>query len=137
MARRVACFSIFALICAHPLSAEDGAPLSAIDWLSNSVSASDPILFEPESPAVNSASSPSITVTTLDDPSPDRIGILPGDITGLQANLWSGTTTDDLIDALAALPTFDLPALRDFVPVLMLAQTNKNSLWPAQHFMKI
>lgn len=122
LARRVACFSFIALIGAHPLSAEDVAPLSAIDWLSNSVSASDPIIFEPEMPAVNSATSPSITVTALDDPSPDRVGILSSDITGLPSNLWSGTATNDLISALATLPAFDIPALRDFVTVLMLAE---------------
>ncbi len=122
LARRVALSFCLFSASASAAFAEDSKPLSAIDWLSESVSAPDPILIEPEIPIADSASSPTITVTALDDPSPDRIGLLPSDVTGLPINLWSGSSSNALTRAILDLPQFDIPALRDFVTILMVAE---------------
>ncbi len=60
-----------------PATAQEDAPLSAIDWLSQSVAAAaltpggtaPRILDEP--PVAEDASTPDITVSSLDSPSPD------------------------------------------------------------------
>jgi len=124
LARHVATFFSVTLLSAAPLSAQDTTPLSAIDWLSESVTFPARPAAEPETPATASASVPQVTVTALDDPSPDRIGLLPSDLTGLPSNLWSGTSTLDLSRAIADLPSFDLPALQEFATILMLAEAD-------------
>lgn len=103
---------------------QDTQPLSAIDWLSDSVAL--PILDDvpTESPTANSATAPSVTVTSLDDPSPDRIGLLSPDVTGLPATLWSGSDAPTLVAQIARLPRVDIPALQEFSTILMLAKAD-------------
>ncbi len=93
-------------------------PLSAIEWLSRSV---EPVP-QPEVPAVESAQPPGVTVTPLAQPSKDLIGLLPGDVTGLPADLWAESDENDLVDLVRAERVDTLPALQDFLKVLMLAE---------------
>ena len=124
LAQHVATFFSLSLLSAAPLVAQESTPMSAIDWLSESVTLPQPVIQAPETPITDTAAVPEITVTALDDPSPDRIGLLPSDITGLPRNLWSGSPTMTLSRAIADLPTFDLPALQEFATVLMLAEAD-------------
>lgn len=107
----------------------DVAPLSAIDWLSQSVEAPTsteaPVIgpaLPDEDPIAQSAASPQITVTPLDAPSPDRVGLLPSTVTGLPDTLWAGSDEAMLIDLIRAEQTDALPALQDFLITLMLAE---------------
>ncbi|SHI29786.1 hypothetical protein [Wenxinia saemankumensis] len=105
--------------------ASQDAPLSAIDWLSQSVAlpAPDPEPAAPDEPAVaDDATAPDITVSALDTPSADRVGVLPPAISGLPATLWSATPEDEVLAALAALPGSGLPASIDLQTRLMLAE---------------
>ena len=94
--------------------------MSAIDWLSRSVESAP--LFEP--PAVGNANSPDVTVTTLDRPSKDPIGLLRSDVTGLPRDIWSASEESVLVDLVRAERVDTLPALQDFLKVLMLAQAD-------------
>lgn len=102
----------------------DNAPLSAIDWLSESVALPEKPAREVEAPVTQSASAPTVTVTALDSPTPDATGILPPSITGLPRDLWSGSLTDDLATQLRSHPRHTLPALIDFLTMLMLAEAD-------------
>jgi hypothetical protein len=111
------------------LSAQDSdAPLSAIDWLSQSVD--DTALAAPiasvrdEPPVADTAETPAIIVTTLDDRSPDRIGLLPSELTGLPRDLWSASPENVLVTLIAAERTETLPALQGLIVTLMLAQAD-------------
>ncbi len=121
----VAVFMVFAL---HPLSAQDTAdkPLSAIDWLSQSVVAStaavQPLPLPEEPPIADDASTPDITVTPLDGPSPDVIGLLGSAVTGLPSDLWSGSDGETLTTLIQAEKVETLPALQDLIVTLMLAE---------------
>ncbi|MEL6684749.1 MAG: hypothetical protein AAFQ00_05620 [Pseudomonadota bacterium] len=97
-----------------------GEPLSAIDWLSRSVETAP--LFEP--PAVGNATAPDVTVTPLDRPSKDPIGLLPPEVTGLPRDIWSGSTEAVLVDLVRAERVDTLPALQEFLKVLMLAEAD-------------
>lgn len=110
---------------------QDGAPLSAIDWLSQSVSvepAAAPrrppgaILNEP--PVADSALSPRITVTPLDVPSPDGVGLLSPEVTGLPTTLWAGSEVDTLSALVAEGWIETLPAMRDLFVTLLLASAD-------------
>lgn len=95
-------------------------PMSAIEWLSRSV---EPIpLYEP--PAVGDATSPNVQVTPLDRPSKDPIGLLPSDVTGLPRSLWAASDEAVLVDLVRAERVDTVPALQDFLKVLMLAEAD-------------
>jgi hypothetical protein len=94
--------------------------LSAIEWLSRSV---EPVPV-PEAPIADSAQSPDVTVTALDRPSKDPIGLLPSDLSGLPRDIWSASEEAVLVDLVRAERVDALPALQDFLKVLMLAASD-------------
>jgi hypothetical protein len=111
----------------------DAAPLSAIDWLSRSVEAPfvspQAVVLQGDAansgPAVSTgALAPTVTSSTLDGPSPDRIGLLPGTVTGLPRSLWSHSDQATLIDLMAAERVETLPALQDLMMTLLLAEAD-------------
>lgn len=111
-------------------------PLSAIDWLSQSVaapvSAPGPIPSsvpmpppDPDQPAVASSARPgSVTVTVLGATAPDGLGLLPPAQTGLPAALWGLSRTEDLARAISAERPVLLPALHGLFLTLLLAETD-------------
>ena len=108
------------------LAAQQSSPLSAIDWLSQSVVAPattpalKPALNEP--PVASSAGVPQVTVTALDAPAPAPIGLLSSDVTGLPKTLWSASSSQDLVPLLQATRTDALPAVQDLLMTLLLAE---------------
>lgn len=102
------------------LTAQDSAPLSAIDWLSQSVEPSRVL----EQPVTGTATSPSVTVTSLDNPSKDPIGLLPSDVTGLPRTIWSRSDEVTLVELVRAERVETLPAIQEFLSVLMLAEAD-------------
>lgn len=108
------------LILAGPVFAQE--PLSAIDWLSKSVTTPLAVL-PPEEPAVSKGAKPEdVAVSTLDGPSPDAAGLLPGSVTGLPRDLWGMGRTDEIVGRIAAAPTTTLPALQSLLLTLLLAE---------------
>lgn len=101
------------------LDAQD-APLSAIDWLSQSVEPSRVL----EQPTSGTASSPQVTVTQLDSPSKDPIGLLPPEVTGLPRTIWSNSDEATLVRLVRAERVETLPAIQEFLKVLMLAEAD-------------
>ncbi len=120
------------LASASPLRAE--VPLSAINWLSESVETSviqagsnqSPKPMAPvDEPAVTAGALPDpVTVTVLGAPNLDAVGLLSPQVTGLPHNLWGMGLTDDI----AGLVTVDraavLPALRQLLVTILLAETD-------------
>lgn len=110
------------------LAQADDAPLSAIDWLSQSVAVPVPagtVIPAPaadEPPVTESAAQPAITVRPLDAPGPDALGLLPASVTGLPADLWSGSGADALTLLVRAGRADSLPALRELTLTLLLAE---------------
>ncbi len=107
---------------------DDGTqPLSAIDWLSQSVqtpaSATGPVTLN-EPPVAQSAETPEITMTPLDTPSPDRAGLLAPSVTGLPQTLWSASDTETLTTLIRAGRVETLPAIQELMVTLMLAQAD-------------
>ncbi len=124
--------AILAILLAGALPAAADTPMSAIDWLSQSVAtpvvqagdnATRPPVADPgETPIVDDARPDDVTVTVLDAPNLDAVGLLSPQMTGLPANLWGlGRTTD-----IAALVTQDradvLPSLRQLLVTILLAE---------------
>lgn len=106
-----------------PIPAE-GPPLSAIDWLSRTVST--PVALPRrnrggEAPA-NPATPPRIDTRPLGAPEADAAGVLPSSVTGLPPGLWGSTPTADLIALIDATHVEALPAAQDLLYSLLLAE---------------
>lgn len=128
---RLASAAVIQVLLLPTLAAAQGAPLSAIDWLSQSVaSTSTGPLGTPmaEPPVAQDARSPSITVTPLGTTEPHILGVLPPEVTGLPRDLWSGSDIGSLASLIRAEPAETLPALQELLVTLMLAEAE-----PAQN----
>lgn len=125
------CFAFAAGLTLLPvgLAAQDGTPLSAIDWLSQSVqvpvtSITSAPLARDEPPVSDTAVPPPVTTTPLDGPSPDPIGLLTPSMSALPRSLWSGSDESLLITLLQAEDTNGLPAIQDLLKTLLLAEAD-------------
>jgi len=119
-------------------SGDEDAPLSAIDWLSDTVrlpaetavtdgppgpgTRATRIPPEDEAPVTQGAGIPDVTVLPLGRSSPDRIGLLPTSVTGLPRDLWSGSDVAVLEPLMRAEPVDTLPALRQLLTMVLLAE---------------
>ncbi|WP_044043621.1 hypothetical protein [Octadecabacter antarcticus] len=129
--------------CATPVWAQStdvarqDAPLSAIDWLSESVQQPDVMATAPvlgtqatrtpdanEAPVANSANTPNVSVQALSGAAPRVLGLLPPSSTGLPADLWAGSDVATLIALLRAEQVDTLPAVQDLLITLTITQAN-------------
>jgi hypothetical protein len=111
---------VAAVLMAAPAGAQQ--PLSAIDWLSNTVATPPrPARPEPE-PAPTGSPVEEITTQVLDGPNLDARGLLPVTITGLPVDFWSASDLGTIEPLIREARIEGLPALRDFFQMLMLAE---------------
>lgn len=122
------------LLALTGLPAHAEAPLSAIDWLSQSVAApsakaagsgsiANPPATAGEVAVTKEGALPQdVAVSVLDAPSPDAVGLLPPDVTGFPHDLWGMGKTSEVISALAALRMDGLPSLQALLLTLLLAE---------------
>ena len=100
------------------------APMSAIDWLSDSVSA--PVTSEPSGTGdvAVSALPEDVTVTPLGQTSHDAVGLFPVSVTGLPTDLWGSSASSDLARRLRSDRDEMLPAMQDLFYKLLLAEVD-------------
>lgn len=103
-------------------------PLSAIDWLSQSLVTPEaqPLVPGATEPAIaiSGASADGVTVSTLDGTSPDAVGLLPARVTGLPQDLWGLGHSAEIEALLTAQRQEDLPALQGLLLTLLLAEAD-------------
>lgn len=105
--------------------AGDAAPLSVIDWLSDSLAVEDAPIppAVPGEPAVTTSALPeAITVTPLGEPSADGVGLVSAAALGLPEDLWGTSTASDLARRFANQNTNGLPAMRGLIRALATAE---------------
>lgn len=101
------------------------APLSAIDWLSESIK--DPPEFEvpPETaPLVETVVQDISVKKGLTPVSPDAIGLLSPSVTGFSANLWGNMSASEISELLQNYPNEGTPEAKSLFRRILLAQTN-------------
>ena len=98
------------------------APLSAIDWLSQSLisNAPPPGLTEPAVSPLG-LHTETVTVQSLQADSADGLGILPPAVTGLPRNLWGNGDVAEIARLLLQDNGQDLPALQTELLTILLA----------------
>ena len=99
-------------------------PLSAIDWLSQSLvsNSTGGALGEPPVSAYG-VQTDTVTVQPLQADSVDGLGILPPAVTGLPRNLWGTDSVADIATLLSQDNGQDLPALQSELLTLLLANS--------------
>lgn len=132
----VGVLSIGPVLAQSPAQFPDDEPLSAIDWLSESVEqpatvALPPLRTDPgsratrtppadEPPVTGTASSPNVAVQALGSPAPHALGVLAAAASGLPVDLWTGSEGDTLTALMQAERIETLPALTDLLTLLVL-----------------
>jgi len=101
--------------------AQVSAPLSAIDWLSDSVSSPSVQSVVPGAPGAG-AEIEVITVAPLGQPRFDAVGLLPSGVTGLPRDLWGPTPADQLARQISAAQSNALPTTQRLLTTLLLAE---------------
>ncbi len=136
------------MACASPVWAQtdENAPLSAIDWLSETVEQPEIVAAAPnpaqtgtqstratqstrtppadETPVTSSATTPRVSVQALGSPAPQIVGLIAPQTSGLPADIWTGSDVDTLSALLMAEQVDTLPALQDLLMTLAMAQAN-------------
>ncbi len=99
------------------------APISSIDWLSDSL-ATPVVAVAPsnEPPVASSAGIETVTVTPLGAPSPDGIGLIGRREAGFPGNIWGSSELDRLRRLIAELPVEPMPAQQDLIRLLLLTE---------------
>lgn len=98
-------------------------PLSAIDWLSDSLT--NPAAHQtivPGSDLARNALPANVIVSGIDDPSLDSVGLLPTSVTGLPNDLWGRSRATDLAGRIRLTPVDILPAMQELLFTLLLAE---------------
>ncbi len=123
MATRHAIAAGLAVLIGAGAWADNPAPLSAIDWLSNSVT--EEVAPPSASTAETGAEAPpEIRVLPLDAPTVDETGLIAASDLGVPADLWGRSSADDLAAALngVTLGADAPPSIGRFIASLLQAR---------------
>jgi hypothetical protein len=93
------------------------APLNAIDWLEDPA----PLVLAPQSPVAQSAAPSTVVTQPLDGPRLDGTGLISAQSIGLPQSFWGTSDPDDLIMLMTQFTPEGLPAVRDMVKRILLA----------------
>lgn len=113
----MACLSAGAVLAAEP------APLSAIDWLSDSIAIEEQVA--PSATVPPRAETPAaISMAPLNAPLPDRAGLLSARSVGLDEQIWGRSAASQLAEDIRRLPDAQgaPPSLRKFLSNLLIAR---------------
>lgn len=124
MTARIALAAALALAPALAAGQDNGGvPMSAIDWLSDSLARPSEPQTAPE-PAAGAAVS-EVTVAPLPEdtgPRPDALGLLPAHVTGLPSALWGQSEPDTIARRIAEERADMLPAMQALLLNILLAE---------------
>jgi hypothetical protein len=120
-----------AAVLAAGSACAESHPISAIDWLSDSVERPVPVAMPPAGSGTATAGEPAtargaapeeVIVSTLGAVSPDAAGLLPVSVSGLPREVWGPTAAADLARLIRAERADMVPALQALLSRLLLAE---------------
>jgi hypothetical protein len=100
------------------------APLSAIDWLSESLAAPPSLPVPPPGDIAVTALPADVSVAPLSATRPDAVGLVPPAVSGLPRDLWGGGSSADIAGRLDIDAGRLLPALRDLFTRILIAEVD-------------
>ncbi len=117
--------AVAAVLLALPgLALAEEQPLSAIDWLSQSLVTPAAMPKSVEPPVAQGVVPEGVTVQPLGAATTDSLGILPSTVTGLPQGFWGTAKVGDIASLLAQDTAEDLPALQSLLLTLLLAEAD-------------
>ncbi len=144
-----ACLCVGTASLYAPAAWAEKRPLSAINWLSQSLKSAPATGVQPVQPDIEaqqrvingtqatlpavagevgvtqtSALPQPVAVSVLGGPSPDAVGLLPMAVTGFPRKLWGPGRSADIATAIAAVRLEGLPALQGLLLTLLLAEAD-------------
>lgn len=111
------------LALSHGAAAAQTGPMSAIDWLSDTVA--QPIAAPPsggQNDIAATARPEDVSVSPIGAPTLDSVGLFPSSDIGLPPTIWAASEADTVIRLLAGDWAGSLPAIRSLVRDLVLAE---------------
>ncbi|GHC44470.1 hypothetical protein [Neogemmobacter tilapiae] len=122
-------FGVLGIACLTSLPAQAEQPLSAINWLSDSVTTPAGTVVAPDGttvlePDVTKSPVPDVVISVLDAPTLDTAGVLSSSITGLPKRLWGMGRTQDIAAMITAERADALPSLQALFITLLLAEAD-------------
>lgn len=114
---------LFVLLHGLSTTALAEEPMSAIDWLSQSVRDTT-VQPMPEIEITEGASTGEIEVTPIDNIRKDNVGLLPSSVTGLPTDFWGGSDTDIIAALISAQKTDSLPEILSLLYTILLAEVD-------------
>jgi hypothetical protein len=123
------CLSL--LVSGQAIAQDPGAPLSAIDWLSQTgVTPAEPI----EPPVTDTGIVPTVQVTPLvGEPDQTATGLVPSEATGFPTDLWRDSRVETISAALRDVGVPSLPAMQSVLYSLVLTEA-LSPIGPEQAF---
>lgn len=112
--------SLFVLLASPAFGDE---PLSAIDWLSQSVR-DRPVVVLPAEEITDGVGTNTIAVTPLRDIQKDTVGLLPSSVTGLPRNFWGGTDAATIAELISRQSNDSLPEILSLLYTILLAEVD-------------
>jgi len=148
LTRLVRCWLALCLTLAPAAGAaqENGAPLTAIDWLERALNTPQPPAIAPEPPRTSpNTEAPvlpeshfeAISVLPLSGAEQDATGLFTAERIGLPRDFWGPTPITEIVDAIAALPADTLPSsarlglrllMAEFAPPADLSPATRGAL---------
>lgn len=131
-AGRLAAVALGLWALASPVLAQQSSgPMSAIDWLSDTVTDPAPMTETPAQrgpePEVSGAAIEAVTVQSLDEVRADGIGLLSTATTGLPKNLWGASKSETIVRRITDERADMLPALHELLVKVLLADLDPPS----------
>lgn len=105
-------------------SAHAQAPLSAIDWLSESLLQPPNFVISPPGRTGQPLDNSVISSMPLEMVSRDAAGLLPPEITGFPHSIWGDMPTRAATEALESFPFSDVPEVASLFKQVLLAQSD-------------
>lgn len=130
--RKILLLSIsYAVLGGAAIAQDVPPPLSAINWLSQSVSAprnattANQAARAGETPVTKTGALPqAVSMSVLDQPSLDGVGILPPSTSGFPRALWGIEGGDHILPKIVAAKVDGIPALQSLLISLLLAESD-------------
>ena len=97
-------------------------PLSAIDWLSDSIRQPPAAAQAAPAGVATNAAPETVSVSQIGGPSADALGLLPASVSGLAPDLWAHSSASSIADRLRSDRSDLLPAMQDLFYLLLLAE---------------
>jgi hypothetical protein len=119
-------YVLIALVGANPLVAQNNAPISAIDWLSQPTLAplTEKNVITPQTNTDKVVNE--ITTIELDLNRDEIYGLIPQEISGIPEDFWTEIDSDTLRQVLMSQPSSNLPSADDLLIRALLAKTHGN-----------